>query len=139
MAVSCSVFNVAVIRTHSIKLLKYLLVDHVSSSCILDVDAFGLLVSLVFSTPSLYVKEDKTEPIMALTSPTGGLFDKHFVNMVLVFHLTQVSHCLLLDQTGRYSFFSDHPNQRVRSQGGARRDGDRHPAFSRRCRCGIFK
>lgn len=94
VGVSSGVFNVAIIRTHSIKLLKYLLVDDyhvtVATSC-LDVDAFGLLVSLVLSTPSLYVREDKEDPMCALTSPLGSLFDKHFVNLVIVFHLVQVS------------------------------------------------
>jgi len=93
IGVSSGVFNVAVIRTHAIKLLKYLLVhdSHVSSatSC-LDIDAFGLLVSLVMSSPSMYVKEEEDDPGCILTPPTGNVFDRNFLNLVITLQLVQI-------------------------------------------------
>lgn len=94
VGVSCGVFNVAIIRSHCIKLLRYMLVSdsHVSNpnSC-LDIDVFGLLVSLILASPSLYLREDKDDPGCALTLPLGSVFDQKFVNLVLVMHLVQVS------------------------------------------------
>lgn len=91
---ACSgLFNVAVVRTHAVKLLKYLLVPPVhatSPTCILDIDPFGLLVSLVMASPSLYVHSEQEEPGSLLTPPLGSVFDRHFLNLTLVSHLVQV-------------------------------------------------
>lgn len=93
IAVSSGVFNVAVIRTHAIKLLKYLLVSEAHStsptSC-LDIDAFGLLVSLVMSSPSMYVQEEKDDPGCILTPPTGNVFDRNYLNLVITLQLVQI-------------------------------------------------
>ena len=93
IGVSSGVFNVAVIRSHAIKLLKYLLVSetHTTSptSC-LDIDAFGLLVSLVMSSPSMYVQEEKDDPGCILTPPTGNVFDRNFLNLVITLQLVQI-------------------------------------------------
>lgn len=91
--VSSAVFNVAVTRTHAIKLLKYLLVSEthtVSPTSVLDIDAFGLLTSLVMSSPSMYVREEKDDPGCILTPPCGNGFDKNFVNLILTLHLVQI-------------------------------------------------
>jgi len=93
VANSSGVFSVAVIRTHALKLLKYLLINeaHVmSSTSFLDIDAFGLLVSLVLSTPSIYVRQDDDDPGCLLTLPTGNVFDRNFVNLVLTLNLVQI-------------------------------------------------
>lgn len=93
VANSSGVFSVAVIRTHALKLLKYLLINeaHVmSSTSFLDIDAFGLLVSLVLSTPSIFVRQDDDDPGCLLTLPTGNVFDRNFVNLVLTLNLVQV-------------------------------------------------
>ncbi|RWS17388.1 E3 ubiquitin-protein ligase UBR2-like protein, partial [Dinothrombium tinctorium] len=93
VGVSSAVFNVAIVRSHCIRLLRYLLVnDHYisSRSSCLDVDAFGLLVSLVLSSPSLYTNEEEENPGCALTIPVGNIFDQHYVNLILVFHLMQI-------------------------------------------------
>ena len=83
----------AIVRTHAIKLIKYLLVHPCSvhsSTCILDIDAFGLLVSLVLASPSLYVRSGLEDPACLLTPPLGSVFDGHWFNLVLVLHLVQV-------------------------------------------------
>jgi E3 ubiquitin-protein ligase UBR2 len=91
--VSSAVFNAAVTRTHAIKLLKYLLVSEtntVSPTSILDIDAFGLLTSLIMSSPSMYVREEKDDPGCILTPPSGNVFDKNFINLILTLHLVQI-------------------------------------------------
>ena len=99
VAASSGLFNVAVIRTHAVKLLRYLLkeppVQSTSPTCILDIDPFGLLVSLVLASPSLYAHSEWDEPGSLLTPPLGSVFDLHFLNLTLVFHLVQVS-CFLI-------------------------------------------
>ncbi|RWS26023.1 E3 ubiquitin-protein ligase UBR2-like protein [Leptotrombidium deliense] len=93
VAVSSAVYNAAIIRSHGIRLLRYLLVNEHYVTCrnsCLDVDAFGLLVSLVLSSPSLYVREEDENPGCVLTTPSGNIFDRHYVNLVVVFHLIQI-------------------------------------------------
>lgn len=94
VAASSGIFNVAIIRSHCIRLHRYLLVNehHIekAKSSILDIDAFSLLVSLILTSPSLYVKETEDDPGCALTLPLGNEFDQHTVTVVLVLHLVQV-------------------------------------------------
>lgn len=94
VGVSSGVFNVAIIRSHCIRLLRYLLVKNhhcANGNSIVDIDAFGLLVSLVLASPSLYVREDEDDPGCALTLPVGSIFDQHYINLILVMHTVQVS------------------------------------------------
>lgn len=93
VAASSGIFNVAIIRSHCIRLLRYLLVNEhhlTTNNSILDIDAFSLLVSLILSSPSLYVRETEDDPGCALTLPLGSEFDQHSVNMVILLHLVQV-------------------------------------------------
>ncbi|KAI1301491.1 E3 ubiquitin-protein ligase UBR2 [Halotydeus destructor] len=88
-----SIVNVAIIRSHCIRLLRFLLINehhNSSASSCLDIDAFGLTVSLVLTTPSLYVRENSEEPDFVSTLPAGNVFDQHLVNLVLVLHIVQV-------------------------------------------------
>lgn len=93
VATLSGITKVAVIRSHCIRLLRYLLVNdqHMSNNnSILDIDAFGLFVSLALSSPSLYVREDKDDIECALTLPIGNEFVQHYLNMVVTLHLVQV-------------------------------------------------
>ncbi|KAH7934277.1 hypothetical protein HPB49_024260 [Dermacentor silvarum] len=53
-----------------------------SSGSVLDIDAFGLLVALCLSAPSLFAN---TAPL-----PLGGALDGHVLRLVLALHLVQV-------------------------------------------------
>lgn len=95
VTVSSSVFNTSIIRSHCIRLLRYLLVQEqhdLNLYCCLDIDAFELLVSLIFTNQSLYIKneEENEDPGCSLTIPCGNIFDQHFVKLILKFHLVQV-------------------------------------------------
>ncbi|KAK8757678.1 hypothetical protein V5799_004692 [Amblyomma americanum] len=51
---------------------------------VLDVDAFGLLVALCLSAPSLFAGRGGTPPL-----PLGGALDGHVLRLVLALHLVQ--------------------------------------------------
>ena len=92
VGVSSIEYNISIIRSHCIRLLRYLLIfdNYISSPSCLDVDAFGLLVSLILSNPSLYLNEDKDDKVSALFVPSGNVFDQHYINLIIVFHIIQV-------------------------------------------------
>lgn len=56
-----------------------------ASGSVLDVDAFGLLVALCLSAPSLFAGRGGTPPL-----PLGGALDGHVLRLVLALHLVQV-------------------------------------------------
>jgi len=73
-----------VIRSHSLKLLSTILeVDTVNPS-ILEVDMFGLLVSLTYSLPSLFNGEGPA-PL-----PSCNIQDNHILRLMFLAHVTQL-------------------------------------------------
>lgn len=55
-----------------------------SNMTILEYDAFGLLVALTFSLPSLF-NGDQAAPL-----PSGNIQDAHILRLVYVIHLVQI-------------------------------------------------
>lgn len=100
VAYSNSVFDDAVIKSHCVRILRYLLMNeyYVSSPfCLLDLDAFGILVTLTISSPLLYTSErEKVEEKVNLHISNGSSVDKNYVHFVLVFQLVQVRKILML-------------------------------------------
>jgi len=73
-----------VIRSHSLKLLSTILeVDTVNPS-ILEIDMFGLLVSLTYSLPSLFNGEGPA-PL-----PSCNIQDGHVLRLIFLAHVTQL-------------------------------------------------
>jgi len=73
-----------VIRSHSLKLLSTILeVDTINPS-ILEVDMFGLLVSLTYSLPSLFNGEGPA-PL-----PSCNIQDNHILRLMFLGHVTQL-------------------------------------------------
>jgi E3 ubiquitin-protein ligase UBR2 len=73
-----------VIRSHSLKLLSTLLEVDASNLCVLEFDAFGLLVALTFSLPSLF-NINQAAPL-----PSANIQDKHIFHLVYILHLVQI-------------------------------------------------
>ena len=55
-----------------------------SNMSILEYDAFGLLVALTFSLPSLF-NGDQAAPL-----PSGNIQDAHILRLVYVLHIVQI-------------------------------------------------
>ena len=55
-----------------------------SNMSILEYDAFGLLVALTFSLPSLF-NGDQAAPL-----PSGNIQDAHILRLVYIIHLVQI-------------------------------------------------
>ena len=72
------------IRSHGLKLLSMLFETKDSNMSILEYDAFGLLVALTFSLPSLF-NGDQAAPL-----PSGNIQDAHILRLVYVIHLVQI-------------------------------------------------
>ena len=91
---SIAVFNDPIMKSHCIRILRYLLVNdyHISNNnCCLDLDALSLLISLVITTPSLFLFDTDVQSNSKLYSmPLGNTSDKNYINFILVFHIVQV-------------------------------------------------
>jgi E3 ubiquitin-protein ligase UBR2 len=79
------------LKSCSIRLLQQLLIPRHYNSCsrsCLDLDAFGLLITLVCVAPSIYAEEtsSKVKPVM----PLGNAFDQQILHIVFMFHIVQV-------------------------------------------------
>ena len=66
------------------KLLSMLFETKDSNMSILEYDAFGLLVALTFSLPSLF-NGDQAAPL-----PSGNIQDAHILRLVYIVHLVQI-------------------------------------------------
>ncbi|XP_059082624.1 E3 ubiquitin-protein ligase UBR2-like isoform X2 [Tigriopus californicus] len=73
-----------VIQSHSLKLLSTLMEVDTANLSILEYDAFGLLVSLTFALPSLFVGSQEA-PL-----PAANCQDLHLLHLVFVAHLVQI-------------------------------------------------
>lgn len=101
-SVNSVIYDFNSIRNHCIDLLHYLLLNekyNLNPSSILDVDAFSILISLILTSSSLFVKEDNDESDMFktknfLTLPLGNVVDQYLVQLMVLFHIVQVG-CLL--------------------------------------------
>ena len=72
------------IRSHSLKLLSTLLETDESNPSILELDMFGILVSLTYSLPSLFNGEGPA-PL-----PSCNIQDNHILRLVFLAHITQI-------------------------------------------------
>ena len=74
-----------IIRSHCLRLISVLLeVDGLENPSILDMDAFGLLIALTFSLPSLFSKEN------ASPLPSGNVQDQNLLKLIYLVHLVQI-------------------------------------------------
>ena len=74
-----------IIRSHGLRLLSLLTeMDGLENPCILDLDAFGLLVSLTFCIPSLFNGDH------AAHLPLGNVQDQHLLRLIYLVHLVQI-------------------------------------------------
>ena len=73
-----------VVRSHGLKLLSTLLEVDTANPSILEFDAFGILVSLTFSLPSLF-NGDQAAPL-----PSGNIQDANILRLVYVAHIVQI-------------------------------------------------
>ena len=74
-----------IIRSHCLRLISVLLeVDGLENPSILDMDAFGLLIALTFSLPSLFSKEN------ASPLPSGNVQDQNLLKLIYLAHLVQI-------------------------------------------------
>ncbi|CAG2101485.1 unnamed protein product [Medioppia subpectinata] len=91
---SIAVFSDSVMKSHCIRILRYLLVNdyhHSSSNCCLDLDALSLLISLVITTPSLFLFDIDLQSNSKLYSMSlGNVSDKHYINLFIVFNIVQI-------------------------------------------------
>lgn len=78
------------IGIHCARLLRYLLVyeDYILNPSCLDVDAFGLLLTLILTSPSLHLPEEEVYTTPSI--PNGSVSDQHFINLMTVFHCVQI-------------------------------------------------
>ena len=74
-----------VVRSHGLRLLSLLTeIDGLENPSILDIDAFGLLVGLTYSVPSLF-NGDHAAPL-----PSGNVQDQHLLRLIYLVHLVQI-------------------------------------------------
>ena len=80
-----------VIRSHGLKLLSTMLETDDSNPSILELDMFGLLVSLTYSLPSLFNGEGPA-PL-----PSCNIQDSHILRLMFLGHITQILFSLSRD------------------------------------------
>lgn len=88
---SLMIFDQDVVRTNSIRILRYLVLgDHHLSSpqCCLDLDAFSVLAFLILSMPVFF--ESSQSKSQSVLHPLGTELDKHLLHLLLIFHFVQV-------------------------------------------------
>ena len=73
-----------VIRSHGLKLLSSLLEVDTANPSILEFDAFGVLVAMTFSLPSLF-NGDLAAPL-----PSGNIQDAHILRLTYIAHIVQI-------------------------------------------------
>ena len=97
-AVNSVIYDFNSIRNHCIDLFHYLLISEkyiLNPSSILDVDAFSILISLILTSASLFVKDDREEADRfktksCLTLPLGNVVDQYLVQLMMLFHIVQI-------------------------------------------------
>jgi len=97
-SVNSVIYDFNSIRNHCIDLLHYLLLKekyNLNPSSILDVDAFSILISLILTSSSLFVKEENEENDMfkmknCLTLPIGNVMDQYLVQLMVLFNIVQI-------------------------------------------------
>lgn len=72
------------IRSHALKLLATLFEVDTANMSILEFDAFGFLVALTFSLPSLF-NDNQPAPL-----PACNIQDMHILHLVFLLHLVQI-------------------------------------------------
>ena len=82
--VGSNLWEPKVIRSHSLKLLSTVLEVDTANPSILEVDMFGVLVSLTYSLPSLFNGEGPA-PI-----PSCNIQDNHILRLMFLAHVTQL-------------------------------------------------
>ena len=80
-----------VIRSHGLKLLSTMLETDDSNPSVLELDMFGLLVSLTYSLPSLFNGEGPA-PL-----PSCNIQDSHILRLMFIGHITQILFSLSKD------------------------------------------
>ncbi|XP_048259504.1 E3 ubiquitin-protein ligase UBR2-like isoform X2 [Haliotis rufescens] len=90
-AVVSQVMSPDQVRQHCVRLLSALIPNELEkrnkeSPCLLDLDLFHYLVTLTMTLPTLYAEQLKS----ISTLPTGGLNNKHALQLVLTAHITQL-------------------------------------------------
>lgn len=88
---SLQVFEQDVVRTHCVRMLRYLLLGErylSSPQCCLDLDAFSVLVLLVLSMPVL-LDNEKGDGVPML-HPVGTALEGHLMHLMFMFHLVQL-------------------------------------------------
>lgn len=123
------------LKSCSVRLMQQLLIPRHYMSCsrsCLDLDAFGLLITLVCAGPSIYTAEvihGKVKPVM----PLGNVFDQQLLHIVFMFHIVQVTAFLFFSRLKsenciNFVFFADRFNRKRAEHGpvdGARFTGRR--------------
>ena len=98
-SVNSVIYDFNSIRNHCIDLLHYLLLNEkyiLNPSSILDVDAFSILISLILTSASLFIKDeandemDKFKTKNYLTLPLGNVIDQYLVQLIVLFHIVQI-------------------------------------------------
>ena len=97
-SVNSVIYDFNSIRNHCIDLFHYLLMSEkyiLNPSSILDVDAFSILISLILTSASLFVKDDREEADRfklksCLTLPLGNVVDQYLVQLMVLFHIVQI-------------------------------------------------
>lgn len=81
------IFDSQVVRSHCVRLLRYLLLgEHYLSSphSVIEVDAFGLLVSLTMALPSLYMNEENSSNVDSTNIFGVSFFIYHYYSKVII-------------------------------------------------------
>ena len=92
VCLSSSLFMEKQLQGCCVRLLQQLLIPRHYRSCsrsCLDIDAFGLLVTLICTVPSMYAKKSGTET--RLRMPLGNAVDQSLLHMVFMLHIVQVN------------------------------------------------
>ncbi|XP_050407008.2 E3 ubiquitin-protein ligase UBR2 isoform X1 [Patella vulgata] len=91
-AVCSQVMSPDTVKQHCVRVLTALIPEQLEklkkdSPCILDLDMFHYLVILGMTLPTLYAEQQRSS---ISTIPSGGLNDKHALQLVLTAHLVQI-------------------------------------------------